>query len=42
MAKKTSATTTTTAGINKRLKERDKATLGKIVGLAQDVATSAY
>lgn len=40
MAKK--ITTTKTGSISKRLKERDKATLGKIVDLAQNVATSAY
>ena len=31
-----------TAAMNKRIKERDKATLGKIVDLADDVATSAF
>src|SRR3954447_26464075 len=30
------------ATINKRIKERDKATLGKIVDLADNVATSAF
>ena len=28
--------------VNKRIRERDKATLGKIVDLADDVATSAF
>src|SRR5437588_13085354 len=37
MAKKTS-----TPRINKRIKARDKGTLGKIVGLADDVATCAF
>ena len=36
MAKKTSEADR----VNKRIKERDKATLGKIVDLADDVATS--
>jgi DNA topoisomerase-6 subunit A len=36
MAKKKTGT------INKRIKERDKVTLGKIVGLADDVATNAF
>ena len=40
MAKK--VTTTRTGNISKRLKERDQATLGKIVDLAQNVTTSAY
>src|SRR5687767_661030 len=31
-----------TAAMNKRIKERDKATLGKIVDLADNVATSAF
>jgi DNA topoisomerase VI subunit A len=39
MAKKTSTRSGSTA---KRIKERDKATLGKIVGLADTVAKSAY
>jgi DNA topoisomerase-6 subunit A len=41
MAKKK---TTAAAGgrVNKRVRERDKATLGKIVGLANNVATSAF
>ena len=38
MAKKS----TTAARVNKRVKERDKATLGKIVDLADDVATCAF
>ena len=37
MAKKKSTST-----INKRVQERDKTTLGKIVDLADDVATSAF
>jgi DNA topoisomerase-6 subunit A len=37
MAKKTKST-----GSSKRIKERDKVTLGKIVELADDVATSAF
>jgi DNA topoisomerase-6 subunit A len=32
----------TNAGINKRIKERDKATLGKIVDLANNVSTCAF
>src|SRR3954454_18253087 len=39
MAKKKSDSTRT---INKRIKERDKATLGKIVELADNVASSAF
>src|SRR3982751_6060937 len=39
MAKKKSDSTGT---INKRIKERDKATLGKIVDLADNVAQSAF
>jgi DNA topoisomerase VI subunit A len=38
MAKRKSEST----GINKRVRERDKATLGKIVDLADDVATAAF
>ena len=41
MAKKKTSTTSE-ARINKRIKERDKATLGKIVNLADDVAKSAF
>src|SRR3954464_15982266 len=39
MAKKKSESA---AAINKRIKERDKATLSKIVDLADDVSTSAF
>src|SRR6478672_9486958 len=38
MAKKKS----TNAGVNKRIKERDKVTLGKIVEMADDVAKCAF
>jgi DNA topoisomerase-6 subunit A len=38
MAKKKSKST----GLNKRIKERDKVTLGKVVELADDVATCAF
>src|SRR5438874_13667744 len=34
-------TDTSTASINARIKQRDKITLGKIIGLADDVATKA-
>src|SRR5882762_10353290 len=39
MAKKKKSTA---AGINKRIKERDKATLGKIVEMADEVSSSAF
>src|SRR3954449_77602 len=42
MAKKKSESAAAEARINKRIRERDKATLGKIVDLADDVATSAF
>lgn len=45
MAKKKSTTTATDASrdrVNKRIRERDKATMGKIVNLADDVATCAF
>src|SRR5580765_829327 len=41
MAKKKSETGKS-AAINKRIKERDKVTLGKIVDLADNVSTSAF
>src|SRR3954452_15230369 len=42
MAKKKSESAAAEARINKRIRERDKATLGKIVDLADNVATSAF
>ncbi|MGA2442173.1 MAG: DNA topoisomerase VI, partial [Tepidisphaeraceae bacterium] len=39
MAKKKSKSN---AGISKRIKDRDKVTLNKIVGLADDVTTAAF
>lgn len=47
MAKKTTTTKTTTASastmaVNKRIKERDKATVGKITNLADVLATSTF
>src|SRR5687768_11984308 len=43
MAKKKSEGATATADrVNKRVKERDKATMGKIVSLADNVATNAF
>jgi len=42
MAKTKTATASKSGRRNTRVKERDKATLGKIVGLADDVATAAF
>src|SRR5438309_2845827 len=42
MAKKRSETAAKNDRVNKRVKERDKATLGKIVNLADGVSTSAF
>ena len=42
MAKSKTDTTRSEARINKRVRERDKATLGKIVNLADDVAKNAF
>src|SRR3954452_7500494 len=40
--KKTTATTGSADRVNKRIRERDKMTLGKVVALADNVATSAF
>src|SRR5580765_4271438 len=42
MAKKTTTAKTSTDRVNKRIRERDKATLGKIVNLADNVAKCAF
>jgi DNA topoisomerase-6 subunit A len=42
MAKKTTENTKSESRVNKRIRERDKATLGKIVNLADGVAKAAF
>jgi len=42
MAKKKATTTGSADRVNKRIRERDKVTLGKVVALADNVATSAF
>ena len=42
MAKKKKATASSADRVNKRIRERDKVTLGKVVELADNVATSAF
>lgn len=42
MAKKKSGAAASGDRVNKRIRERDKATMAKVVGLADDVATSAF
>src|SRR5437763_6740036 len=42
MAKKKTTTAASADRVNKRIRERDKATLGKVVALADNVATSAF
>src|SRR3954463_2583714 len=42
MAKKKAESSAAEARINKRIRERDKVTLGKVVNLADNVATSAF
>jgi DNA topoisomerase-6 subunit A len=42
MAKKKASAAASGDRVNKRIRERDKATMAKVVGLADDVATSAF
>ena len=42
MAKKKSGAAASGDRVNKRIRERDKSTMAKVVGLADDVATSAF